>query len=41
MATEGQYFAALEQVATYSIEGNQLTLRDADGATQVSYVLAD
>jgi heat shock protein HslJ len=41
MATEAQYFAALEQVATYSIEGNQLTLRDADGATQVAYLLAD
>jgi heat shock protein HslJ len=35
--TENQYFAALAKVTTYQLEGNQLTLRDADGATQVTY----
>jgi len=40
MDTEQQYFAALAKVATYQVEGNSLTLRDADGATQVSYTLA-
>ena len=40
MDTEQQYFAALANVATYQIEGNQLTLRDAEGAVQVSFVLA-
>lgn len=34
---EQQYFAALENVATYSIDGTTLTLRDADGSTQVIY----
>ena len=37
MDTEQQYFAALAKVTTYQLEGNQLTLRDADGATQVTY----
>lgn len=37
MATEQQYFAALAKVATYQVEGNQLTLRDTDGAVQVSF----
>lgn len=32
-AQETEYFAALERVATYKIEGDRLTLRDADGAT--------
>jgi heat shock protein HslJ len=40
MDTEQQYFAALGNVATYQLEGNQLTLRDAEGAVQVSFVLA-
>jgi heat shock protein HslJ len=40
MDTEQQYFAALAKVATYQVEGNQLTLRDADGAVQVSYTQA-
>jgi heat shock protein HslJ len=35
---ESEYFAALGNVATYQIEGNTLTLRDAEGATQVTYV---
>jgi heat shock protein HslJ len=35
--TEQQYFAALAKVTTYQLEGCQLTLRDADGATQVTY----
>ena len=35
--TENQYFAAVAKVTTYQLEGNQLTLRDADGATQVTY----
>ncbi len=38
--TENQYFAALAKVTTYQLEGNQLTLRDADGATQVTYTQA-
>jgi heat shock protein HslJ len=38
--TENQYTAALAKVSTYQIEGNQLTLRDADGATQVTYTQA-
>ena len=38
--TENQYFAALANVTTYQLEGNQLTLRDADGATQVTYTQA-
>lgn len=32
-AQEVAYFAALERVATYQIEGDRLTLRAADGAT--------
>ena len=31
MDTEQQYFASL--ATTYQLEGNQLTLRDADGST--------
>ena len=38
--TENQYFAALAKVTTYQLEGNQLTLRDTDGATQVTYTQA-
>ncbi len=37
MDTEQQYFAALAKATTYRLEGNQLTLRDADGATQVAF----
>lgn len=37
---EGQYSAALGQVTTYEISGEQLTLRNADGATQVTATLA-
>lgn len=40
MDTEHQYLAALAKVTTYQLEGNQLTLRDADGATQVTFVRA-
>lgn len=40
MEIEQQYFAALGNVATYQLEGNTLTLRDATGATQVSFVQA-
>ena len=40
MDTENQYFAALAKVTTYQLEGNQLTLRDAEGATQVTYTQA-
>ena len=36
-AMEQEYFAALAAATTYTIEGDRLTLRDADGATQVSY----
>jgi heat shock protein HslJ len=38
--TENQYTSALAKVTTYQLEGNQLTLRDADGATQVTYTQA-
>jgi heat shock protein HslJ len=38
MDTEQQYFAALAKVATYQLEGNELTLRDSQGAVQVSFV---
>jgi heat shock protein HslJ len=37
MDAEAAYFAALENVATYEASGDTLTLRDADGATQVTY----
>jgi heat shock protein HslJ len=40
MDTEQQYFAAMAKVATYQLEGNQLYLRDAQGAIQVSFVQA-
>jgi len=40
MTVEGQYLAALGQVATFVIDGDSLNLRDASGATQVNYVLA-
>ena len=36
MALEAQYQAALAAVATYTIDGDTLTLRDADGATQIT-----
>ena len=36
-AVEQQYFAALEAVTTYSIDGTTLTLRDADGSAQVVF----
>lgn len=39
MAQEMAYFKALENTATYTIRGNTLELRAADGALQVSYVL--
>lgn len=37
MAQEDAYLAALEKVATYSIEGNRLEMRDAGGAAMVGY----
>ena len=37
MTTEGLYFAALGAVTSYRLEGDGLTLRDASGATQVTY----
>jgi heat shock protein HslJ len=40
MTLESQYTAALAKVATYSISGATLTLRDADGATQVTFAAA-
>ena len=40
MSTEQQYFAALDKVATYDRTGNQLTLRDASGAIQVTFIPA-
>jgi heat shock protein HslJ len=36
---EQEYFAALDTVTTYQIDVDRLTLRDASGATQVTYVL--
>lgn len=35
---EAQYTAALGAVSTYVVDGDQLTMRDADGATQISAV---
>jgi heat shock protein HslJ len=40
MTLESQYTAALAKVTRYSISGATLTLRDADGATQVTYAAA-
>lgn len=37
MQIEQEYFAALANVATYQLEADRLTLRDAAGATQVTY----
>ena len=37
MTEENAYFAALENVATFDIKGTTLTLRDVEGATQVTY----
>jgi heat shock protein HslJ len=39
MTLEDQYVAALGKVTTYEIAGDRLTLRDAGGSTQVTYVL--
>lgn len=39
MATEQQFFAALENSTTFTVSGTSLNLRDADGATQVSFTL--
>lgn len=38
-ATEQAYFLALDNSATFTIEGTTLNLRDADGATQVNFQL--
>ena len=40
MTLEGQYLAALEQAATWTLSGDTLTLRDSSGSTQVTYALA-
>lgn len=40
MTLETQYLAALEAAATYTITGDSLTLRDADGSMQATFVLA-
>lgn len=40
MRQEAAYLAALPQTATYSIEGDDLWLRDADGAALAHYVAA-
>ena len=37
---ESAVIAALAKVTTCQLEGNQLTLRDDDGATQVTYTQA-
>ena len=39
MATEQHFFAALENSTTYTVSGNSLNLRGADGATQVNFTL--
>ena len=39
MQIEQMYFTALANVATYQIDGNTLTLRDADGAMQATFTL--
>ena len=38
MAQEAAYLAALPQTATYTIDGDQLWLRDANGAALAQYV---
>ena len=40
MEQEAAYLAALESAASYTIEGNQLELMDAEGRRAVSYVVA-
>ena len=40
MEQEAAFAAALETVATYTIDGNQLELRTADGALAISFVAA-
>ena len=40
MGLESQYIAALAKVTTYSLSGNTLTLRDADGAMQATFTAA-
>ena len=37
MEQEAQYLAAIQQAATYNIQGTRLELRSADGALQASY----
>lgn len=39
MEIEQSYFAALNEVTSYSLEGTTLTLRDSSGATQVTFAL--
>jgi heat shock protein HslJ len=41
MEQENLYLAALEQAATYRIDGDRLELRDGGGALQASYVARD
>lgn len=36
-ALEQQYLSALDNAATFALEGSTLNLRDSDGATQVNY----
>lgn len=40
MQLESEYFAALGSTVSYKISGDSLTLRDGNGATQVSYTTA-
>jgi len=39
MAVETAYLAALGKVATYTLSGDTLTLKDSGGSTQVTYAL--
>ena len=40
MALESEYLAALAKATTYDISGDTLTLRDAGGAMQATYLHA-
>ena len=40
MTLESQYVAALEAATTYALSGDSLTLRDDDGAMQVTYAVS-
>jgi heat shock protein HslJ len=41
MEQEAQYLAALATTATFQIDGNTLTLRDANGAMVANYTVGE